>query len=683
MAKKTKNSSQSRLVGTKKSRKKKISSSKYKLNPESIPEFSSPRTIIEGVVDMKQTGKAYIISNDSTEDIFVASNNTGQALNDDIVKVRLFPGRKDRKPEGEIIEIVERKRKHFVGVISIGRKVAFLIPDSPSIHVDFFIHLDDLNGAKDGMKVVAEITEWPKHSKNPFGKIIHIIGKPGDNDVEMQSILAQNDFPLSFGKEADKELKKITDIIPDSEIKKRRDFRNIFTITIDPEDAKDYDDAISIRKLNNGNYEIGVHIADVSYYVKPDTAIDKEAYIRGTSVYLVDRVISMLPEKLSNNLCSLQPQKDKLCFSAVFEIDKNATVLNQWFGKTIIKSDIRFNYEVVQDIIEGANHSHKKEIMTFHNIATILRNERFKKGAINFHSREIKFILDENSKPIRAELKVQKESNHLIEEFMLLANKKVTEWVNLTFGKDKKNKPVFVYRVHDEPKPEKLNIFAEYIAKLGYKLDTTSRKKFSYSLNKLLTDVQGKAEENLIETIAVRTMAKALYSPDNIGHYGLGFKYYTHFTSPIRRYPDLMIHRLLGVYLENQPANQAYNSLVGACKHCSDMEKKAVEAERDSVKYKQFEYMTDKVGQKFGGVISGVSKWGIFVELDEIKAEGLVRMKDIGNDFFYLDEENYCIIGYRNSKEYRLGDRVLTLVKSIDLSKKQMDLLIESHVVNG
>lgn len=657
-----------------------IARGKYKFNQAMHSLIAPPPSVLTGHVDMKQTGKAYIISPDSEEDVFVAASNTNHALHGDLVKVQLFPKRQGRKLEGEIIEIVERKKTKFVGIVSIGKRLAFLTPDDLKTNVDIFIHLEDLNNAKPGMKAIAELTEWPEKSNNPFGKIVHVLGKPGENNVEMDSILAQFDFPLSFKNNTIKEIDEISDQISNSEIQKRRDFRDVFTITIDPEDAKDFDDAISLRKINDDIYEVGVHIADVSYFVKEGTAIDKEAFERGTSVYLVDRVIPMLPEKLSNLLCSLRPNEDKLCFSAVFEMDLNGKITSEWFGKTIINSNIRFNYEEVQNIIEGGSHVKKDEILKLHNIALKLRAKRFEKGAINFKSKEIKFILDENSKPIKAVLKEQKESNNLVEEFMLLANRKVSEWVNLIFSKKLEEKPPFVYRIHDEPSPEKLSIFSDFLSKLGYRLDFKNRKTLSTTLNSLLTNINGKAEENMIENIAVRTMAKAVYSTQNIGHYGLGFDYYSHFTSPIRRYPDLMAHRLLEKYLKKQINHQNIKQLEDACKHCSEMEKKAAEAERESIKYKQVEYMADKIGENFGAVVSGVNKWGIFAQIDDIQAEGLIRMKEIGDDFFYLDEENYKVIGLRTHKEIRLGDRMLVKIRAVDLSKKQLDLILINHI---
>lgn len=655
----------------------------YQLNPELKKSHMPSSSVIEGRVDMKQTGKAYIISDDLEDDVFIAPNNVNHALDGDLVKVQLFPKRSGRKMEGEIVEILKRHRIKFVGVVSVGRKMAFVTPDDQRVPVDIMILPEDLGGAVTGMKAIAEITEWPEKSNNPFGRITHVLGQPGENEVEMKSILASNDFPLSFDQKTLKAVDKIPDKIPESEIKKRRDFRQTFTITIDPEDAKDFDDAISLKKISEDLFEIGIHIADVSYYVSPESLIDKEAYERGTSIYLVDRVVPMLPERLSNHLCSLRPGEEKLCFSAIFEMDITGKVYKEWFGKTIILSDVRFNYEEVQEVIEGGMHQNRNELMILHQIAASLRSVRFQKGAINFRSKEIKFVLDEGGIPIKAVVKEQKEANNLVEEFMLLANKKVAEWVNLVFGKQKKEIPSFVYRIHDEPSPERLQNFAEFLQKLGYKLDTSNRRKISNSMNSLLDIISGKAEENMIETIAVRTMAKAVYSPDNIGHYGLGFRYYTHFTSPIRRYPDLMVHRLLNDYLSGKQTDVVYKQLVEDCKHCSDMEKKAADAERESVKYKQAEYMAERLGETFSGVVSGVSKWGIFVEVDDIKAEGLVRMNNLSHDFFYLDEENYSVIGHRTGHEIRLGDRVTVLLKAVDLSKKQMDLVLMSHVNQG
>ena len=639
---------------------------KYKLNSANLKTI--PNNIIEGIVDMKQTGKAYIINDELDEDIFVGQNNTYHALNKDKVKVLLFPKRKGKKPEGRIIEIISRNRTQFVGIVQVSKRFAFLVPDDITVPVDIYISLNDLNGAKNGEKAIAEIKEWPENSKNPFGVIVEVLGNPGDNDVEMSSILVDNNFPLHFPEKVSLQAKKINNKIPIKEISKRRDFRNVFTCTIDPPDANDYDDALSLKKMKNGNWQVGIHIADVSYYVKPNSDIDKEAYKRGTSVYLVDRVIPMLPEILSNNVCSLRPNEEKLCFSAVFDLDDDANVINQWFGKTIINSNRRFNYDEVQKIIEEGKGDFKDEILILNKLAKKLREKRLKKGSINFKSQEVKFVLDDKGKPVEVYIKEQKESNMLVEDFMLLANKEVAKLIGMK--KDKAN--TFVYRIHDRPNPEKLNTFAEFVKKLGYNLKINSKKNISDSINNLFTQIAGKGEENMIETIAVRTMAKAEYSTKNIGHYGLAFKYYTHFTSPIRRYPDLMVHRLLNLYLNNKKSvNKAeYEEY---CKHCSEMERKSVEAERASIKYKQAEFLLDKIGCEFDGLISGVSKWGIFVELIENRCEGMVSIKHLTDDYYFLDEENYCITGQRHGKQFRLGDKVRIVVSKINLQKKQMD----------
>ena len=644
---------------------------KYKLNEEFASEAPYQKKYITGTVDMKGTGKAYVITEEGGEDIYIAPNNTYRALNGDQVRVLLFPKRQGRKTEGQIIEILKRGKEQYVGILEISKYFAFLIPDNQSMPVDIFIPKDDLKGAKNGMKVIAKITEWPEQSKNPFGTIVEVLGQPGNNDVEMKSILAEFNFPLSFPKEAEKEADTISRGITPSEIKKRKDFRNVFTLTIDPADAKDYDDALSLKKLDSGNFEIGVHIADVSYYVKPGSLIDQEAFKRGTSIYLVDRTIPMLPEKLSNDLCSLRPDEEKLCYAAVFELDPDANVQKEWFGRTIIRSNRRFNYEEVQQIIEKEEGEYSEEILILHRLATKLREDRFRKGSINFETQEVKFNLDEEGKPLGVYIKEQKESNKLIEDFMLLANKRVAERVGKV-DKRKEKPKTFVYRIHDQPNPDKLANFSQFLGKLGYKLNTDNRRGLAASFNKLFRQIEGKGEQNMIETIAIRTMAKAVYSTENIGHYGLGFPYYTHFTSPIRRYPDLMVHRLLERYLSGG-SSVSQEDYEKRCEHSSEMERKAVEAERASIKYKQAEYLLDKIGQEFDGLISGVSKWGIYVEIVGNKCEGMVRLKDMLDDYYYLDEENYQVIGHRHGQQYKLGDRVRIRVKKIDLSRKEMD----------
>ena len=586
----------------------------------------------------------------------------------------MFPQRKTHKPEGQVVEIIRRAKTRFVGVIQKQERFAFMVSDSRTMPVDIFIHVDDLGGAENGEKVLVEMTEWPERMNNPVGKVIKRLGRPGDNNVEMQSILAEYDFPLDFPSEVEEEAKKIRKPTK-KEIASRRDFRDVTTFTIDPADAKDFDDALSFRELPNGHVEVGVHIADVSYYVKPSSAIDREAYERGTSVYLVDRTIPMLPEKLCNEVCSLRQDEDKLCFSVVMEMDSKGKVYNSWMGKSVIRSDRRMAYEEAQDIIETGQSTDTvgSAILALHAIATKLRAARYKSGAINFETQEVKFQLDENAKPIGVYIKESKEANWLIEEFMLLANRTVAEFI----GKPK-NK-TFVYRVHDEPNPEKLNTFVEFVAKLGFSMKTTSRKALAESYNRLFENIAGRGEEHMVDTIAIRTMSKAYYSTENIGHYGLAFPYYTHFTSPIRRYPDLMVHRLLERYLQGGTSVNA-DEYEDYCRHCSIMEKKAADAERTSVKYKQAEFLADKLGQVFPALISGVSKWGIYAEIEGNKCEGMIPIGSLKDDYYMLDEDNYQVIGRRHGRCYKLGYPVHIRVKKVDLLKKQIDFeLVEEE----
>lgn len=644
---------------------------RYKLSPKWIEAYGPKKMYVEGIVEMKSTGKAYVILDDGGDDIFIASNNTERALHGDRVRVEMFPNRKDHKPEGKIIEVLQRKHTDFVGILRVSHGYVYVVPDADSMPVDIFIPKGELNGAKNGQKVIVHLTDWPERSGNPFGEIVRVLGNPGDNDVEMESILAQYEYPIDFPEAVERECEKISSNINASEIARRRDFRDTFTITIDPHDAKDFDDAISLKKLDNGNWEVGVHIADVSHYVQPGTALDEEALSRGTSVYLVDRTIPMLPEKLCNVVCSLRPDEEKCTFSTVFEMDDEAHILNSWIGKTVIKSCRRYAYEEVQAMIEGDDGDYKEQIMTFHHLATKLREQRMSQGSINFHSEEVKFILDDNGKPIDTYVKVQKEANMLIEDFMLLANRTVAE----TIGgpKSKYRNHTFVYRIHDEPNPEKLNNFLRLLSRLGYSMDISSREMLVKSYNNLFEEVEGKGEKNLVEQVAIRTMAKAHYSTDNIGHYGLAFPFYTHFTSPIRRYPDLMVHRLVERYLIDHKGSVSKEDYEEKCVHSSEMERRAAEMERQSVKYKQAEFLEDKVGQIFEGLVSGVSKWGIYVELIGSKCEGLVKYNDVPGDYYYLDEDNFRVIGQEHGHIIQLGDEVSVRVKSVDLLKKQMD----------
>lgn len=623
----------------------------------------------QGIVEVTSRGNAYVICEDLEHDIYIPSRNLNHALNNDVVKVYVYKRKKNKKQEGDIVEILERSKTEFVGVLQKSKSFGFVVPDDPKMYSDIFVSPDQLAEAEDGDKVLARITDWPNNSKNPFGQIIQVLGKPGDHDTEIHSILLEYGLPYTFPEEVEAYASNIPIEITEEEIGKRRDMRKDLTFTIDPKDAKDFDDALSFKVLENGNYEIGIHIADVSHYVKEKTVLEEEAYDRATSVYLVDRVVPMLPEILSNNVCSLRPNEEKLTFSVVFKMNEKGHVLDSWFGRTVIYSDKRFAYEDAQEIIEGKDvevkEPIKNAIVTLDGLAKKIRKKRMSQGAISFDKTEVRFNLDEDANPIGVYVKESKDANKLIEEFMLLANRKVAEFI----GKKKKT---FVYRVHDEPNIDKLALLQGIISKFGYRIDTNSRESTSDSLNQLLSDVHGKAESNMIETLTIRSMSKAVYTTENIGHYGLAFDYYTHFTSPIRRYPDVMAHRLLQHYLDGGDSVKV-DKYEEQCKHSSEREFMASKAERDSIKYMQVKYMQDHQDQEFIGVISGVTEWGIYVEIIENKCEGMVRIKDIRSDYFIFDEKQYALIGQADKRMYQLGDQVTVTVKNTDLERKHLD----------
>ena len=636
----------------------------------------------EGTLDMTTRKTAYFICDEFGEDVFIPTNNLNHALHKDKVKVYIYNRRRGKRPEGEVIEVLERNKTDFVGVIDIQKNFAFVATANPKMYTDIFISKDNYNGAEQGDVVLVSIEDWPKKADSPFGKVLRVLGKPGEHNTEIHAILAEYGLPSEFPIEVEVFAQKIDTSIHESEVAKRRDMRNTLTYTIDPRDAKDFDDALSFKKLDNGNYEIGIHIADVSHYLQEGTILDDEAYQRGTSVYLVDRVVPMLPEVLSNFACSLRPNEDKYTFSAIFEIDAKATVLNQWFGRTIINSDQRFAYEEAQVIIETKSNKIPAAIsltkldfyvnaeiteatLKLDELAKILRKNRMNNGAISFDKVEVKFNLDENGEPAGVYFKQSKNANHLIEEFMLLANRKVAEFI----GKQKKT---FIYRIHDEPNEDKLFAMQALISKFGYSIDLRNKKDISLSLNKLMEDVNGKKEQNLIDTLAIRSMSKAKYSTDNIGHYGLAFDYYSHFTSPIRRYPDVMVHRLLQFYLDGGKSANA-ELYEEKCVHSSTMEGLATNAERDSIKYMQVKYMQNHQNEEFLGVISGVTEFGIYVEIVSNKCEGMCRIREIKDDYYMFDNKQYALVGEVTKSILQLGDEVYVKVKTADLVKKQLD----------
>lgn len=643
-------------------------------------QYSGSTEFVQGRVDYVNARFAFVVCEGRDEDIWVAASKLNGAMDGDIVKVLEHTkssgngkSEKSGKPEGEVVQVLERKRYQYVGRVEIAARFAFVIADHKKMHTDIFVPMNALGGAKDGEKVVVKINQWPNATnKNPVGEILEVLGMAGENEVEMHSIMAEYGLPMKFPQEVLDEAEAVSTIIPEAEIAKRRDFRKITTFTIDPVDAKDFDDALSIQKLKNGNWEIGVHIADVTHYVKPGTNLEKEAFKRATSVYLVDRVVPMLPEKLSNNVCSLRPNEDRLTFSAVFEIDDKAKIHAEWYGRTVIHSDKRFAYEDVQQIIEDKKGEYLEEIETLNALAHLMRKARFKMGAIGFETVEVRFKLDENGKPLSVVPKIRKDAHKLIEDFMLLANRKVAEHVQ--FMKKGKEKNTFVFRIHDHPNVDKLSALSIFAKKFGHDIRLEDEKKIASELNKLIEEVEGKPEQNVLQSLAIRCMAKAVYSTEPEIHFGLAYKHYTHFTSPIRRYPDMMSHRLLQHYLSGgESENKTFYQ--DKCKHSSEMEKLAADAERASIKYKQVEFMKMMpFGTEFEGIISGVIEHGIFVEIVETKCEGMVRLADLDDDYYQADLENYRIIGKKNKRMYTLGDKIIVKILKTDLERRTIDL---------
>jgi ribonuclease R len=626
---------------------------------------------ITGTVDHVSSRFAYVRIGERKDDVYIDPRDLGSAVDGDTVKIDVFSTRHGEHAEGRVVEILKRGRIRYAGKIQISRNFAFVVPDYRKMHTDFFVHPENINGAENDDKVLIEVTSWSENDRKPEAKVIEVLGKAGENNAEIHSIMAEFGLPFRFPEHVEKESETIAEGITNEEIKKRRDFRDVTTFTIDPFDAKDFDDALSFRKLDNGNYEIGVHIADVTHYVQLGSELEKEAYERATSVYLVDRTIPMLPERLSNGLCSLRPNEDKLTFAAVFEMDDTGRIHNEWFGRTIIHSDIRFSYEDAQAVLEGESHKLSEELITLNTLAKKLRQERFNKGAVNFETTEVKFQLDDKGIPLAVIPKVRKDAHKLIEEFMLLANKQVATFVyNYHKGRDKNT---FVYRIHDYPDPERVQDFSVFARQFGHKLEV-EEQSISRSLNKLMAEIEGKPEQNILEQLAIRTMAKAKYATDTKGHFGLAFDHYSHFTSPIRRYPDMMVHRLLQHYLDDQrpPMKTEYDE---KCLHSSEREKRAADAERASIKYKQVEFMTYAENKEYEGLISGVTEWGIYVEIVETRCEGMIRMADMNDDFYEFDEKRYRIVGKRTGKIYTLGDRIAIRVKKTDVDKRLIDLV--------
>ncbi len=630
---------------------------------------------LTGIIDFNQSGNAYVNVEGIADDIFIHSKNVKDALQGDKVMIVTY-NFKGKKLEGSVVQVLERNKTEFVGTLDYidHKEFGFVVADKKIIHTDIFVKKENFHGANPGDKVVVKMLGWRKGDKNPEGEITQVLGAPGEHETEIHSILAEYGLPYHFPEEVEKEADKIDREIHEHEVKKRWDMREVLTFTIDPKDAKDFDDALSIRKLSNGNWEIGVHIADVSHYVTPGSLIDEEAYQRATSVYLVDRVVPMLPEVLSNGVCSLRPNEDKYTFSAVFEMDDEAHIHKEWFGRTVIHSDRRFTYEEAQERIESETGDLADEILTLDRLAKIMRSQRIKNGAITFDRSEVRFNLDENNEPIGVYFKVSKDSNHLIEEFMLLANRKVSEYISLT-RKGEYTNNTFIYRIHDDPDPVKLEALRDFVSTFGYKMNLANTKKVAESMNALLQGVQGKPEENMIETLAMRSMSKAVYSTNPIGHYGLGFEYYSHFTSPIRRYPDLIAHRLLQHYLDGGKSPNR-NEIEEKSKHCSAMERLAADAERDSIKFMQVKFMEKHLGEVFEGVISGVAEFGFWVAIPENGAEGLIKLRDLVDDSYNYDAKTHAVYGSRTGNQYQLGDQVKIKVMKANLIQKQLDFKI-------
>jgi ribonuclease R len=629
------------------------------------------RDSYEGRIERTSSGAGYVICDSLETDVYIPSRHTGKSLGGDRVKIILTGRDSGKNPEGHVVKVLERTRTEFVGNLRLDGRTCFMTPDNAKVGTDFYLPKDKLLNAKNGDKVLVKITDWPERAKSPFAEVVKVIGKAGEHHAEIHAILAEYGLPYEFPESVEAYVADLPEEISESEIKKRRDMREVLTFTIDPHDAKDFDDALSIQEVDKGLWEIGIHIADVSHYVKEGSPLNEEAYERATSVYLVDRVVPMLPEKLSNKVCSLRPHEEKLCFSAVFTINTKAQVVDEWFGRTVIYSDHRFTYEGAQEVIEKKKGKFSKELLLMDKLAKIMRAKRVREGAITFDRVEVKFRLDGSNNPTGVYFKQAKDANKLIEEYMLLANRRVASFIGRAKDGTRTQKP-FVYRVHDAPDPDKIGAFSNFVKQFGYQMNLNSPKAIANSMNEVLSEVAGKSEENMVELLAIRTMSKAKYTSDNIGHYGLGFQDYTHFTSPIRRWPDVMVHRLLQRYLDGEKVKEKEEIEV-QCKHSSAMEKLATDAERASIKYMQVKYLMGKEGEEFNGVVSGVTEFGMFVELEESLCEGMVAIRDMKDDHYVLNKEAYSLLGRKYGRKFQIGDKVRITVRNVDLVKKKLD----------